>query len=318
MTREYFLFVLMDKLKELPPEERNEIYRYYLEYFEDRDVGAGENIPPDMDSPELIAENILRAQGFEQKGGPQAQEGPEAASWESPGAEIPEGSFDSVDVSLSIGSIEIRTADIPRAKLIEPKNKFGQEIDYKLIWEIRDRHFILQDRFRRNISSKYKRMQNDPVVLLLPEKLKLQDVALDLSLGSARISGLRCRNMKIDNDLGSLNMNDSVVEDLSVNLAMGSINLNKVELFGSRMDTQMGSLKGEAILHGKHLISCALGSVNLKLDQEKQRTSVRAKVDFGSFKVNGEPAEVFTSPVMPDAELDLSATVGGITLKFTR
>lgn len=78
MTREYFLYLLTKELMGLEAEERDDIYRYYLEYFEDRGISAGAAVPPDMDTPEAIAAEILRDRQSEQKKEAEARDGAKA------------------------------------------------------------------------------------------------------------------------------------------------------------------------------------------------------------------------------------------------
>lgn len=58
MTKQEFLEKLNNLLRDIPKTERDSAIQYYEEYFEDAGIGEYENIPEDMETPEVIAEDI--------------------------------------------------------------------------------------------------------------------------------------------------------------------------------------------------------------------------------------------------------------------
>lgn len=345
MTREYFLYVLMNELKAMPPEEKNDVYRYYVEYFEDRGVTAGCDVPPDMDTPQNIAAAILQGQGYETaaagaaaetsgtRPGNSGAEGfggqPHASAAGAPnGAQtagdndfaaqtIPADSFDRLDVQFNLGGLTIETADIPAPLLRGPKNNVGKLIDYKLEWSLQDRVLIIRDRFKKDWTGKSKRLQMDPAVLLLPRSLKLAEAKLDINVGNSKMIGLNCERLELHSAMGSLKLENSVVAFLEADISMGSVNLSNTRIGGSKLSVQMGSLKGSGVMLGRHDIACALGSVTLKLDQARRDTQVFADVTVGSFKIDGEAAGPMTATGRPAAaELYLDVSAGSVTINF--
>lgn len=58
MTKQEFLEKLNNLLSDIPKTERENAIQYYREYFEEAGVGEYDNIPKDMETPEVIAQNI--------------------------------------------------------------------------------------------------------------------------------------------------------------------------------------------------------------------------------------------------------------------
>lgn len=58
MTKQEFLEKLNNLLRDIPKTERDSAIQYYEEYFEEAGIGDYGNIPEDMETPEIIAENI--------------------------------------------------------------------------------------------------------------------------------------------------------------------------------------------------------------------------------------------------------------------
>lgn len=67
MTRQEFLEKLNNLLSDIPKTERESAIQYYREYFEEAGVGEYDNIPQDMEAPEVIAENICAGLGNDVK-----------------------------------------------------------------------------------------------------------------------------------------------------------------------------------------------------------------------------------------------------------
>ncbi len=216
-------------------------------------------------------------------------------------------------------NLRIETADIAEPVLLTPLDKWGKQKDYRLIWHIEDRRFILRDRFQRDWSTKSKRVQDRAAVLRLPRSLKLKTAKLELGMGSTKLIDINCERMDVKNSFGSLHVYNSTIRELYAEVSMGSIILKNAEIFGSELTTNMGSFKGEGILHGRHEISCMMGSVNLKLHQPRAGTSVCSDVSVGSFKINGQNIPVQERPAGgKEAELFIDVSVGSVTIDFLK
>ncbi|MDR5587077.1 MULTISPECIES: DUF1700 domain-containing protein [Clostridium] len=64
MNKEIFIQELRKKLKRLPKEEIENAIGYYVEYFEDAGVDNGQDILKELDSPSVIASQLLSEYAF--------------------------------------------------------------------------------------------------------------------------------------------------------------------------------------------------------------------------------------------------------------
>lgn len=67
MTKQEFLEKLNSLLSDIPKTERESAMQYYMEYFEEAEIGEYDNIPETMESPEVIAKNIRSGLGSDEQ-----------------------------------------------------------------------------------------------------------------------------------------------------------------------------------------------------------------------------------------------------------
>ncbi len=318
MTRTEFMDELGARLTPLEAREREELLNYYLEYFEDRGIAADDTVPADVTEPSRIATEILHDMPFSQTEAGQAS----AKAFEP----ISTTTVSELDIKLNLGGLEVELADVETPELQGPKNAKGLEENYELTVEVEGTKLIIRDSFQDNWLQSHKRFNLDPVVLRLPRNTKLEKAVVDLKMGSTKLFGIDCTELKLKNALGSIHLNNSEIESLSGRLDMGSIKLDNVTVKSSDFQVAMGDFRGQATLLGKHKIQCDMGSVRLDLKQSHPQTKIRSRVTMGSFRVNGQTVACGSGGVGGDfdsgksasviADLDLKVTMGSINLNF--
>ncbi len=283
MTRDEFLNELSSRLNRLNQQERDNVLNYYLEYFEERGVGANDSIPPDIASPAKIADEILQDIPFTQTqaGASSAGNDPEP---------IPMTYLDELDVKLNLGGLEIELFDETSPQLIRPRNAEGIRMDYELTWRVEGGKLIIRDKFKDNWIQSHKRINLDPVVLKIPRGSHLKTVLVNVKMGSTRIFGLTSDRLTLVNTMGSISLRGGETGFLDASLEMGSIKVENTTIHGSSINVSMGDLRGRARLLGQHKLECQMGSIRLQLDQPRSQTALYTQVSMGSFRINGEKA----------------------------
>ncbi|NLF20058.1 MAG: DUF4097 family beta strand repeat protein [Clostridiaceae bacterium] len=307
MNREQFLAELATRLAKIAPVERDDILNYYLEYFEDRGIGAEDRVPPDLASPAAIADEILQNIPFSQT---HAADGVRLETIHMP-------DLRRLDIELSLGSLEIEAADISEPELRRPAHRESREIDYEVEIFTEGDKLVIRDHVRKKWfrSSNF---QPDPMILRIPKANSLEQAKIVLSLGSTKIYDLNCKHLHLHNSMGSIRLKGGVIDLLDARLEMGSIKFENVLIKSSTIKVDMGDLRGTAVLLGNHNLRCEMGSIKLDLAQSRENTALQTDVTMGSFRVNGrrEGTGAFDRSSVPTSSLEIKVSMGSINLNF--
>ena len=161
---------------------------------------------------------------------------------------------------------------------------------------------------------------SDPTPTLsiaLPE-MELEQIELNLRLGSADLGELKAKRITADLALGSLYADDLQTEQLDATLALGSAELgnvqaNRVTIKNAQGDVTISRLVGTSQVE----VTDQLGSIALTLGDSAADYSVQAKCGLGSITAGGTKQE---SPYNANSgaanTVTLDAALGDITLNF--
>lgn len=155
------------------------------------------------------------------------------------------------------------------------------------------------------------------LTIALPE-VELEQVDLNLDLGSADLGALKAKTVKADLALGSLYADDLQTWQLDVTLALGSADLGTVQTDRVTIENAQGDVTISRLLGASQVqVTDQLGDIDLTLGEKADGYSVQAACSLGSIAVNGAKQ---TSPYSANSEaantVILDAALGDITLNF--
>lgn len=161
---------------------------------------------------------------------------------------------------------------------------------------------------------------SDPTPTLsiaLPE-IELEQIELNLNLGSADLGTLKAKSIQADLALGSLYADELQTGQLDATLALGSAELGTVQaecvtIENAQGDVTISRLVGTSQVH----VTDQLGNIALTLGEKADGYSVQAACGLGSITVSGaKQASPYSANSKAANAVILDAALGDITLNF--
>lgn len=161
---------------------------------------------------------------------------------------------------------------------------------------------------------------SDPTPTLsiaLPE-MELEQIELNLRLGSADLGTLKAKRITADLALGSLYADDLQTEQLDATLALGSAELGNVQADRVTIENAQGDVTISRLLGASQVqITDQLGNIALTLGEKADGYSVQAACGLGSITVSGaKQASPYSANSKAANTVILDAALGDITLNF--
>lgn len=161
---------------------------------------------------------------------------------------------------------------------------------------------------------------SDPTPTLsiaLPE-MELEQIELNLRLGSADLGTLKAKRITADLALGSLYADDLQTEQLDATLALGSAELGTVQAERVTIENAQGDVTISRLLGASQVqVTDQLGNIALTLREKADGYSVQAACGLGSITVSGaKQASPYSANSKAANAVILDAALGDITLNF--
>lgn len=161
---------------------------------------------------------------------------------------------------------------------------------------------------------------SDPTPTLsiaLPE-IELEQIELNLNLGSADLGTLKAKSIQADLTLGGLYADELQTGQLDATLALGSAELGTVQAERVTIENTQGDVTISRLVGASQVqVTDQLGNIALTLGEKADGYSVQAACGLGSITVSGAKQ---TSPYNANSKaanaVILDAALGDITLNF--
>ena len=161
---------------------------------------------------------------------------------------------------------------------------------------------------------------SDPTPTLsiaLPE-IKLEQIELNLNLGSADLGTLKAKSIQADLALGSLYADELQTGQLDATLALGSAELGNVQAERVTIENAQGDVTISRLVGASQVqVTDQLGNIALTLGEKTDGYSVQAACGLGSITVSGaKQASPYSANSKAANAVILDAALGDITLNF--
>ena len=161
---------------------------------------------------------------------------------------------------------------------------------------------------------------SDPTPTLsiaLPE-IKLEQIELNLNLGSADLGTLKAKSIQADLALGSLYADELQTGQLDATLALGSAELGTVQAECVTIENAQGDVTISRLVGASQVqVTDQLGNIALTLGEKTDGYSVQAACGLGSITVSGaKQASPYSANSKATNAVILDAALGNITLNF--
>ena len=161
---------------------------------------------------------------------------------------------------------------------------------------------------------------SDPTPTLsiaLPE-IELEQIELNLNLGSADLGTLKAKSIQADLALGSLYADELQTGQLDATLALGSAELGTVQAERVTIENAQGDVTISRLVGASQVqVTDQLGNIALTLGEKTDGYSVQAACGLGSITVSGaKQASPYSATSKAANAVILDAALGDITLNF--
>ena len=161
---------------------------------------------------------------------------------------------------------------------------------------------------------------SDPTPTLsiaLPET-ELEQIELNLNLGSADLGTLKAKSIQADLALGSLYADELQTGQLDATLALGSAELGTVQAERVTIENAQGDVTISRLVGASQVqVTDQLGNIALTLGEKADGYSVQAACGLGSITVSGaKQASPYSANSKATNAVILDAALGDITLNF--
>lgn len=161
---------------------------------------------------------------------------------------------------------------------------------------------------------------SDPTPTLsiaLPE-IELEQIELNLNLGSADLGTLKAKSIQADLTLGSLYADELQTGQLDATLALGSAELGTVQAERVTIENAQGDVTISRLVGASQVqVTDQLGNIALTLGEKADGYSVQAACGLGSITVSGaKQASPYSANSKAANAVILDAALGDITLNF--
>lgn len=161
---------------------------------------------------------------------------------------------------------------------------------------------------------------SDPTPTLsiaLPE-IELEQIELNLNLGSADLGTLKAKSIQADLALGSLYADELQTGQLDATLALGSAELGTVQAERVTIENAQGDVTISRLVGASQVqVTDQLGNIALTLGEKTDGYSVQAAGGLGSITVSGaKQASPYSANSKAANAVILDAALGDITLNF--
>lgn len=161
---------------------------------------------------------------------------------------------------------------------------------------------------------------SDPTPTLsiaLPE-IELEQIELNLNLGSADLGTLKAKSIQADLALGSLYADELQTGQLDATLALGSAELGTVQAERVTIENAQGDVAISRLVGASQVqVTDQLGNIALTLGEKADGYSVQAACGLGSVTVSGaKQASPYSANSKAANAVILDAALGDITLNF--
>lgn len=161
---------------------------------------------------------------------------------------------------------------------------------------------------------------SDPTPTLsiaLPE-IELEQIELNLNLGSTDLGTLKAKSIQADLALGSLYADELQTGQLDATLALGSAELGTVQAERVTIENAQGDVTISRLVGASQVqVTDQLGNIALTLGEKADGYSVQAACGLGSITVSGaKQASPYSANSKAANAVILDAALGDITLNF--
>ena len=142
---------------------------------------------------------------------------------------------------------------------------------------------------------------------------------IEVDAGKVAAESLLAKTAELEVDAGTITVEKlDVYEKADISVDMGKVSVSSGTVKNLKLECEMGTAEYTGSLEGENKISCDMGSVTLKLEDDKEKYTFLSKSDMGNISIDGEKMKGLDNEMKQgsgDTKVTLSVDMGTITVK---
>lgn len=222
-------------------------------------------------------------------------------------------SFKSLNIDLNYADLKIEKSDSQDFKIdINYKNE-----NSKVTHEIRNGTLFISDNYFKKAN--YRNNRNE-IIVYIPTEAIITNLKSYSDYGETKINYLNAEKIEIENNMGSIKIENSIFTNSDIDLDMGEFIANNTIFTNLNLECSMGSAEIDGQILGNNELSMDMGSLNLNLNQLKDDTKIKAESDLGSIIIDGTKSTGFSSEQIINPHgtntIELETNMGSVEINF--
>lgn len=234
--------------------------------------------------------------------------------------------INSLDINIVAGTVRIVEGDEFNIQV----NDIGSE---RITSEISDGVWTIEDRgadtsnygisvFGINISTDSITNNISSVKITIPRDFKGKNINLKCGAGSITADKLTADEVTILVGAGSCRIDElTAKEKSSYTVGAGELRIHNMSAYNATIDCSMGSIFAEGTLYGNNIVSCSMGTIDLKLEGQQNDYNYDGKCSMGTVTINGSSYsglnQSFVKNNGADNAFSINCNVGTINLRIS-
>lgn len=153
----------------------------------------------------------------------------------------------------------------------------------------------IKEQNTNTIAFYFGKMKVDTIIVEYPEGYQFNNIDLSIDVSSIVIDELHALNLTIDNDAGSSEINDGLIDNIDIDSDVGSTKINEVDFY---------SLKGKV----------DVGSLSVNLIDDVSNYNLKLSGDIASIEIDNQDVGDYTSSGLSGKSIELASDVGSIKI----
>ena len=198
--------------------------------------------------------------------------------------------FTSIDIAIGVSDVKLIPSDGYRVECAYDQG-YGkpriQVTDGVLHIEDKVKYRGLDLSLRNLFGVNYKDGKGPRLFVYYPADTAFVKVNVNNDLGSLKMENLTAQNLLIDLDLGDLDLKQVSADQAEINLSLGSISAVQFETKGLTVTADLGDVNLEGAFYGTTEVDCDLGDIDLTSSVPLAEYHLVVGRDLGNSTLNG-------------------------------
>ncbi len=165
----------------------------------------------------------------------------------------------------------------------------------------------------------FRKNENIGLTIYIPENFEFEKVKITTGAGKVDIEEIVAQELSFEIGAGETKINKLVVADeANIEGGAGKITIESGKINNLDLDMGVGKVEITTLLTGKSQINAGIGSLDIKINAEKENYKTKISKGIGSVRLNGEECSDGDVYGKGENEIKIDGGIGNIDIEFEK